>query len=526
MITIGLDFGTHQTKVCIEDRRDRLHPIYSFLPFINNAGEKTFILPSIIQINSDETLSYGFVDESISKYGAKYKVAARPAFPKKSDFPFKEINEDLLPPCPLRPGISEVMPEGLNEKEAAEWIKKKEIRDKKYDSEVAAWERKCNMIRNKINGENSFVEKQYQSSVREWYKWQNLNAARYRLIYRYFKQASFSDYNWNCTIDSDLLSIWYLANILFDIEERYGTDFAVQMGIPTGAEKFQFKKYKAVILLLSAYRLVEEVFQNDKEAFLKTKIGDLIKLTEIVTYDKEKKEEYSILVFPEAYASLKSLTYREKIEPGMSLMIDIGGGTTDISFFTIDKKAKKPRIYNYLSIPYGINYIYETAHHSSMDKLEVRLNLDDKSINKKKLDGAVKQYNSIVTKVCHDLIEALFVKFQATNFQRHKLNAALMGRPVFYSGGGSTYKFLRNTIDGKFSDVNHINPKVWEGMQIQEINEVCKVCPIVSTALGLSISEIDDRNIELYSMDEIFKNMRNEEQIRNAYEYEDSRGAI
>lgn len=93
-------------------------------------------------------------------------------------------------------------------------------------------------------------------------------------------------------------------------------------------------------------------------------------------------------------------------------------------------------------------------------------------------------------------------------------------------GGGSTYKFLRNTIDGKFSDVNHINPKVWEGMQIQEINEVCKVCLIVSTALGLSISEKDDGNIELYSMDVIFKDMRNEEKMRNAYEYEDSRVAI
>lgn len=526
MITIGLDFGTHQTKVCIEDRRDRLHPIYSFLPFTNNSGERAFILPSIIQINSDDTLSYGFVDESRSKYGAKYTVGERPVFPNRDNFPFKEINETLLPPRPLKHGISDIMPSGLSEREAKEWTLKKERREKKHEADLAIWERKCNVIRAKINEENSFVEAQYQNRIKEWYKWQNLNAARYRLIYRYFKQASFSDYNWNCTIDSDILSVWYIANILFDIEERFGTDFAVQMGVPTGAERFQYKKFKAVVLLLSAYRLVEEVFHNDKEAFLKTNIHDLLKLTEIVTYDEEKKQDYSILIFPEAYASLKSLTYREKIEPGMSLMVDIGGGTTDISFFTIDKKAKKPRIYNYLSIPYGINYIYETAHHSSMDKLEVRLSLDDKSINRKKLNVAVKQYNTIVTKVCHDLIEALFVKFQATNFQRHKLNAALMGRPVFYSGGGSTYAFLRNTIDGKFSDVNHINPKVWEGMQIQEINEVCKVCPIVSTALGLSISEIDDKNIELYSMDEIFKNMRNEEKLRNEYEYEDSRGAI
>lgn len=308
MITIGLDFGTHQTKVCIEDRRDRLHPIYSFLPFINNDGEKTFILPSIIQINSDDTLSYGFVDESRSKYGAKYKVGERQVFPKRENFPFKEINESLLPPRPLKHGISDIMPSGLSEQEAKEWILKKERREKRHENDLAIWERKCTVIRAKINEENSFVETQYQNSLKEWYKWQNLNAARYRLIYRYFKQASFSDYNWNCTIDSDILSVWYIANILFDIEEMFGTDFAVQMGIPTGAERFQYKKFKAVVLLLSAYRLVEEVFKNDKEAFLKTKFHDLLKLTEIVTYDEEKKQEYSILVFPEAYASLKSLT--------------------------------------------------------------------------------------------------------------------------------------------------------------------------------------------------------------------------
>ena len=32
MITVGLDFGTHQTKVCVEEK-DRLETRYSFVTF-------------------------------------------------------------------------------------------------------------------------------------------------------------------------------------------------------------------------------------------------------------------------------------------------------------------------------------------------------------------------------------------------------------------------------------------------------------------------------------------------------------
>ena len=63
--TIGIDFGTHQSKVCIEtvpevNIKDRF---YSFYEFETPKGEKTLFLPSVVQVNNDRTLSYGFVDE-------------------------------------------------------------------------------------------------------------------------------------------------------------------------------------------------------------------------------------------------------------------------------------------------------------------------------------------------------------------------------------------------------------------------------------------------------------------------------
>lgn len=93
------------------------------------------------------------------------------------------------------------------------------------------------------------------------------------------------------------------------------------------------------------YAKEQEIFHNDKNAFLKTDISSLRKMTTIEKYSKELKDEYSILVFPEAYACLRPLTSKGKLPRATSLMIDIGGGTTDISFFTIvqDKRRKKKK---------------------------------------------------------------------------------------------------------------------------------------------------------------------------------------
>ena len=87
---------------------------------------------------------------------------------------------------------------------------------------------------------------------------------------RYFKQAVFRDNNSpDITLrEAALYSIWYLAFILFDLEKVYGQEFTIQMGVPSDSEGIDDKKAIAVTLLASAYRLVEDEFQNDKGAFL------------------------------------------------------------------------------------------------------------------------------------------------------------------------------------------------------------------------------------------------------------------
>ena len=494
-ITVGLDFGTHQTKLCIEDKADVNNPIYSFFPFEDLEGRKNIILPSIIQINKDNTLSYGFVDKEKCKYGKKFFIGCTPKFPQRIDVP----EEPTLPEPPM-PAILLQNPPS-NPVEAVRFKTNYDRAKKSYDTQLVLWKQRTQAQKQKYERQVKEMEKAYQNELKEWYKWQNSSQTNHRLIYRYFKQSTFSDYKWNCYQSSTYLSVWYLSYIIFHLEAKYGQDFAIQMGIPTGSDNFEQKKQKAVSLLLTAYHLVEEVFQGDIQTFLATPIHELESLTTFVQYSSEKKFEFGLLVFPEAYAGLKSLTSQKKIESGMSLMVDIGGGTTDITFFTIENE--KPKIYDYSSIPFGLNFIVETANPNLQDKFETSLSLYD--IPSKSLAPAIKQYYTNLSVACYNLVNRLKRAFERTEHPVYKLINALKNRTVIYSGGGSTYDELRLPVD-KFSDIMHINPKVWEGMTIDEIEKYLPLCPIISTSLGLSISEQDD-NVELSTVDEIFKHL-------------------
>lgn len=497
-ITIGLDFGTHQTKVCVENKADVNNPIYSFFQFVNEKGDKSVILPSIVQINKDDTLSYGFVDHEKCKYGKKIFIGNMPSYPNLQNM----LNSEL----PLEPSIPSILDEkedDISISERSNWKKRYNVANRSYNSQMQLWRSRCEAIHTKYQSQEKQIKKAYNQQVKDWYKWQNAEKRDYKMIYRYFKQSTFSDYNWNCNLPSNLLSVWYLSYIIFKIEEKYGNTFAIQMGIPTGSDNFLMKKKRAVSLLLTAYYLVEEVFQNNINKFLETTVEELTKLTVFVPYSEEKKIEYSLLIFPEAYAGLKSLTNKKKIETGMSVMVDIGGGTTDITFFTVEDE--KPIIYNYTSIPLGLNYIGETANPFLKDKFESTIDLN--LIPKDDLIPAIEQYYRNLKISCDGLVQQLRKKFERINIPDYRLKEALENRAVIYSGGGSTYPILRKPINN-FSDIHHISPKVWEGMSIEKVKELAELCPIISTSLGLSISEVDD-NVRISSIEEIFQHLEN-----------------
>lgn len=388
MITVGLDFGTHQTKVCIEDK-EGVELNYTFMKFEDTYHRLFYTLPSIVGVGKDDMLSYGY-----------------------------------LP--------------------------------RRYDGRIM----------------------------------------------RYFKQSTFCPSDTGMSqINAMYFSSWYLAYILFDLEEMYGQEFTIQMGAPTDSSHVNVAKTIATRIIASAYRLVEDVFANDKQKFLATPMKELVEKTELVAYSKETKEEYGLLVFPEAYACLKPLISQGKLATGMSLMIDIGGGTTDISFFTIEDK--KPQVYDFYSINKGLNFL-TGANESNQTGTVVNVQ-DASQINQGRRNVFINEVNH----VCDSLRNKLQHEFKRqTGLQVHRLLDALKNRPLVYCGGGSTFKNLRVSYGG-YQDRKQISHKEWKMEAIKDIDEIIdyELCPILSTAYGLAISTEND-NIIMKPFKDIFEKIR------------------
>ena len=101
-INIGLDFGTHQTKVCIEDSTDPRNITYRFIKFFEGTKDESYFLPSIVQINEDNTVTYGRMDyETVKRAHGEVKrepkpVLVLPKMPEKEKYPQKPKEEKVL----------------------------------------------------------------------------------------------------------------------------------------------------------------------------------------------------------------------------------------------------------------------------------------------------------------------------------------------------------------------------------------------------------------------------------------------
>ncbi|MEE1297859.1 MAG: hypothetical protein UHE62_03915 [Muribaculaceae bacterium] len=381
MITVGLDFGTHQTKVCIE-KKDGVELTYSFMRFNDMYHREFYTLPSIVGVGIDGLLTYGY------------------------------------------------LPRGFEGR-----------------------------------------------------------------IVRYFKQDAFRPHATGMPqINAIYFSIWYISYILFDLEQEYGQEFTIQMGAPTDSSHLNQVKEIATRIIVSAYKLVEEVFANDKQRFMSTNMKELTELTEIVAYSCDIKEEYGLLVFPEAYACLKPLISQGKLAGGMSLMIDIGGGTTDISFFTIEGNV--PHIYDFYSINKGLNYL-ACVDLKGKEGLESNVKSADEINNSRRF-----AYINEIDRICKSLVVKLQREFkQHSSFEIKGFLDVLKNRPLVYCGGGSVFNCLRVCYGG-FKDKKPISHKEWDAKSILNIEDIIdrKLCPILSTAYGLSIStENDDIKIQPFS---------------------------
>lgn len=463
-LKVGLDFGTHQTKICVCKTPDEGHglPEYEFFEWTDNKGNDVYFIPSVIQINKDDTLSYGFVSLEDEKEGLPLPIMEdiKPVdynlIDKEADFLFQKYsnNEDDTG----REAIIDML-------------------KKKYAIDQASYEE-----------QQVKAQAKYQEEMAAYRSERNL--------FRYFKQATFAEYPWEGKIRPEILCVWYLAYILFIFDDKYKDVFAINMGVPTDDKTFKQKKELGTRILLSALHLVENVYRKDLRVFLKEKVNDLMSNTELLPFSDEQKMYFGINIFPEAYASLIGLTSRGKLSEGMSLNADIGGGTTDISFFIV--KDRLPNIYKYWSIPRGLNYIAEMSgfNYSEEDFFShVNKDIVDK-FNRKKIE--------IVYNLMHDLIK----RAKERGLQKSNLLSALRDRILVYNGGGSTYDELTTPIL-YFSDVNVADEQLWAEEIIKDKSKVGKYFNLLTTAYGLAVSE-EDSEIVLWDYETLLTSNNNE----------------
>ena len=457
-IRVGLDFGTHQTKICVSRIPDEGHgvPEYEFFRFADQKGVEQYFIPSVVQINKDNTLSYGYVNPMEEK--------DRKPMPRLEVVKLTDIDniEDKVEELYLEYSAGE------DDEEEGKTVLEEMLR------------KKCEIDKSTYKERTENAQAKYDEEISAYNREKNL--------FRYFKQATFAEYPWECKIQPEILCIWYIAYILFLLEDKYPEGFAINMGVPTDDKDYSQKQKLATRILLTAYHLVEEEYQ-DLRAFLKENVSVLIAKTVLLPFSEEEKEYNRINIFPEAYASLIGLTSKGKLSEGMSINADIGGGTTDISFFIV--KNRTPQIYKYWSIPRGLNYLAELSGFDYSEKdfvKNVHQDIIDK-FNRKKLE------------IIYNLEVQLVELVRRIGILRSNLFQALKDRIVVYNGGGSTYLELSTPIS-RFTDVKVAGADLWAEEIVKDKKKVEKFFNLLTTAYGLSVSE-DDNDVVLCDFDKL-----------------------
>ena len=463
-IRVGLDFGTHQTKICVSRIPDEGHgvPEYEFFQFADQRGMEQYFIPSVVQINKDNTLSYGYVDPNDEK--------------DRMPMPRMEVVN-----------LTDV---GNIEDDAEELYSKYSAGEDDEEESMAVL---VEMLRKKREIDKS-TYKERSEKAQAKYDEEMIAYNKGKNLFRYFKQATFAEYPWECKIEPEILCVWYLVYIIFLLENRYPEGFAINMGVPTDDKNFHQKQELGTRILLTAYHLVEDVYHQDLRAFLKEKVNDLIAKTSLLPFSTDEKEFNRINIFPEAYASLIGLTSRGKLSEGMSINADIGGGTTDISFFIV--KDRTPQIYKYWSIPCGLNYIAEMSGFDYSEKDFV------KNAHKDIIDKFNRKKEDIVYNLERKLIEMV----RERGILISNLKRALKDRILVYNGGGSTYSEISTPIN-LFSDVKVADADLWSEEIVKDKTKVGKLFNLLTTAYGLSVSE-DDKEVILRDFDNLLSSYK------------------
>jgi len=520
--TVGLDLGTHQTKICIEYADSLSGKIYEFFEFAKPDGEKKMLLPSTVQINEDDTLSYGFVDKTRCKKTSLAFDMQSP-IPPQQPAPIPRPKLIKYPEDPTAKKASE-----LSFKEQLQMVFRKErlkveyslackIIDEQNRQKLAEWEEstaRAEIIYKVAQEEYERKLEKYNDALR-----QHSQRSRQYYTFRYFKLASFySNQQWVHKEDSKMVTVWYLAYIIFLLREKLGEDFFIQMGIPssfTSSGIDLHKKSLGLKMLLAAYGIVNHY--NTLEDYLKAKYTDIRDHTIIPDkYTEDECFDNGIDVLPEAYAGLIAATIQGKIPRGMNLLIDVGGGTTDIAFFTVPTKSNDeipgsvlPDIHDIVSFPKGMNFIMaKRISHGDISLSDIITYLHK---NPSLFRKEISDYQSELQRSVNNIVSHLRKVYEFTAVSKGYsidffVEAIENDRPSIYCGGGSIFKCIRKPHK-PFTDCYLIDKDMLNIQQIKNKDISNELYTILATSYGLSIPLT--KPLAMTKLDDMFKHLRN-----------------
>ena len=540
-ITLGLDFGTHQSKLCMSYMPNN-ETIYEFVEFTLADGSKNVLFPSLIQINKDDTIRIGSIDYDTC---ASRPIAPpeKPELPPRPNIVFPEEPNSTLPPEPQPEVPKPQIENGADWQDALKAIKSSMESQKKDDSNFKqqhkAWVKKCHFIKERHKEwENTCRYLNYQLDLwqkkvdainaeyqKEYVRWQE-HCTEPRIL-RYFKQATFTHtMMWDTEeIPADILSIWYLTYLLLHVKryvkERFNEIFeesvSVQMGVPSGLDDgaSRWIKYRGQRILVAARHLME--LFNTPEEICTLPYQDLIEMT---TYSEgdvvNEAEEYGFVVIPEAYAGLQSLTYSKRLSRGnMHLLVDIGGGTTDIAFFTIDESLM-PSIHTVTSFHKGLNYVLEhylkTHPGITMGDAQALLRTDIEQFSSS-IDAYTTELRKELNAIIDHVVQVFNQEAVGRELSSERLVEAMMGRPIVYCGGGSVFPNMRVTHH-YFSDKRLINKDTLNIPNLINRGLEPVHYTILATAYGLSIPSFEE--IKTIDARQLWKTIANNAGFKSA----------
>lgn len=517
-LNIGLDFGTHQSKVCIEDTTDPRNRVYTFFKFRRPDGKKTYFLPSVVQVNKDFTLSYGFVDETEALILGQEHTFEKPRLEKPAMPKLNKISKK--PPRLVIPSeeqylaslskknryktyilttkdsngkkVNKSVTKDVGQERYRKYVAGLEARNKvalfTWEQENAQKERINAILMEKYDADCRKAEKEYQDKLAYWEK----SLVDVKAVYRYFKIATFSqDADWSGDIPPKYLSTWFLTYVMFCIFEEYPDEVSFQMGIPEsiGENYSETQKKDAEDVFYMAYQLYKHF--GRKEDYLKASITDLKSVTNFKSYHIDYDSGSQVLVLPEAFAGLLTITQQGKIGIGMTLLVDIGGGSTDISLFNVvsTRSGEMPNISRIISIHRGLNYIYSLykERHFEMGMEEIRRRFaKNPSAFKEEIEFYRRELAKIVqNEIYHPLVKAALK--QGISVER--LMPILEERPVVFSGGGGVYDVFHKGVH-MFSEPVSVSKDLLSLRNVSDKRISDEELSILSVAYGLSIPQV------------------------------------